>query len=214
LKKLLSVIRSRFSVAPFLSLPKLLTTVCIAFTTILCSCNSDYTPKPRGYFKITFPKKQYQSFDQPGYPYSFEYPTYAKVLKDSSFFGGATENPWWINIDFPQFNGRIYVSYKDPRKEKFDKLISDSYKLTNKNTVKAYSIDDSLITNPNNVHGIFFKLGGDVATANQFLLTDTTTHFLRGALYFDATPNEDSLSIVNRFLIEDVRHLINTFKWK
>ncbi|MBW7952147.1 MAG: hypothetical protein H3C56_06225, partial [Chitinophagaceae bacterium] len=38
-------------------------------------------------------------------------------------------------------------------------------------------------------------------------------HFLRGALYFNATPNEDSLSVVNRFLIEDVKHLINTFKW-
>lgn len=181
---------------------------------LISSCNSDYTPKPRGYFQIHFPKKQYQSFDQPGYPYSFEYPVYAKVIKDTSFFGEAPENPWWINIDFPQFNGRIYVSYKDPTKEKFDKLINDSYKLTNKNTVKAYSIDDSLINNPNNVHGIFFKLGGDVATANQFLLTDTTKHFLRGALYFDAAPNEDSLGIVNRFLVEDVRHLINTFKWK
>jgi len=184
------------------------------WTIVLLSCNSDYTPKPRGYFKINFPKKQYQSFNQPGYPYSFEYPVYAKVLKDSSFFGDSTENPWWINVDFPRFNGRVYISYKEIGKNKFNKLINDSYKLTNKNTVKAYSIDDSLITNPNNVHGIFFKVGGDVATANQFLLTDTTKHFLRGALYFDATPNEDSLGIVNKFLIEDVRHLINTFKWK
>lgn len=181
---------------------------------VFTGCNSDYTPKPRGYFKIALPKKEYVLFDKPGYPYSFEYPTYASVLKDSSFFGEATENPWWINIDFPQFKGRIYISYKQPGKEKFDKLISDSYRITNKNNVKAYSIDDSLITNPAGVHGIFFKLGGDVATANQFLLTDTTRHFLRGALYFDATPNEDSLGVVNRFLVEDVRHLINTFKWK
>lgn len=181
---------------------------------VLLSCNSDYTPKPRGYFKIHFPKKQYQAFNQPGYPYSFEYPLYAKVVKDSSFFGEATENPWWINIDFPQFNGRIYVSYKEIGKNKLDKLIKDAFTMTNKHTTKAYSIDDSLIATANNVHGIFFKVGGDVATANQFFLTDSTKHFLRGALYFDATPNEDSLSIVNRFLIEDVKHFINTFKWK
>src|SRR4051812_22182925 len=185
----------------------------VLFTTVFFSCNSDYTPKPRGYFRIQFPRKQYQVFSEPAYPYSFEYPVYAKVVKDSSFFGEATENPYWINIDFPQFNGRIYVSYKDPKKYKFDKLVDDSYKLTNKNTVKAYSIDDSLITNPNNVHGVFFRVGGNVATANQFFLTDTAKHFLRGALYFDATPNEDSLSLVNNFLIEDVRHLINTFEW-
>jgi len=186
----------------------------LVLLTALPSCNSDYTPKPMGNFQIHFPKKQYQSFNQPGYPYSFEYPVYANVVKDSSFFGEATENPWWININFPQFNGRIYVSYKEIGKNKFDKLIKDAFTMTNKHTTKAYSIDDSLVATPNNVHGMFFKVGGDVATANQFFLTDSTKHFLRGALYFDATPNEDSLSIVNRFLIEDVRHLINTFKWK
>jgi gliding motility-associated lipoprotein GldD len=193
---------------------KILAIILAIVLIIAISCNSDYTPKPRGYFKIPFPAKQYQVFNQPDYPYSFEYPVYAKVVRDSSFFGEATENPWWINIDFPQFNSRVYVSYKEIGKNKFDKLINDAFTMTNKHNMKAYSIDDSLITTPNNVHGVFFKVGGNVATANQFFLTDTTRHFLRGALYFDATPNEDSLGIVNRFLIDDVKHLINTFKWK
>ena len=187
---------------------------CYLLSIILTSCNSDYTPKPRGYFKIHFPEKQYQVFNQPGYPYSFEYPTYATVVKDSSFFGEATENPWWINLDFPQFNGRVYISYKEIGKNKFDKLVNDAFTMTNKHNMKAYSIDDSLITTSNNIHGVFFKVGGEVATANQFFLTDSTRHFLRGALYFDATPNEDSLGIVNRFLIEDVKHLVNTFRWR
>ncbi len=179
-----------------------------------CGCNSDYTPKPKGYFKISFPKKKYRVFDTTDYPYTFEYPVYANVLKDSSFFGEATENPWWINIDFPSFNGRVYISYKEIGKNKFDKLVADYFTMTNKHNVKAYSIDNSIIVNPNNVHGIFSTVGGEVATANQFFLTDSTKHFLRGALYFDATPNEDSLGIVNHFLLEDVRHLINTFRWK
>lgn len=191
----------------------LLITFIVAVFSLVTGCNSDYTPKPRGYFKIPFPKKEYKTFNQPGYPYSFEFPTYATVAKDSSFFGAATENPWWINIDFPQFNSRVYVSYKEIGKNKFDKLINDAFTMTNKHNMKAYSIDDSLISNPNNVHGVYFKVGGNVATANQFFLTDSTKHFLRGALYFDATPNEDSLGIVNRFLMDDVKHLINTFKW-
>lgn len=94
------------------------------------SCNSDYTVKPRGFFQIHFPQRSYRLFDQPGYPYSFEYPVYANVLKDSTFFGEATENPWWINIDFPQFEGRIYVSYKEIGKNKFDKLVSDAFAMT------------------------------------------------------------------------------------
>lgn len=181
---------------------------------LFTSCNSTYVPKQRGYFKIDFPEKKYQVFNKAGYPYTFEYPLYANVVRDSTFFGGATENPWWINIDFPQFEGRIYISYKQIGKNKFDTLLNDAFKMTNKHSTKAASIDDSLMVTPNNVHGIFFKVGGDVATANQFFLTDTTSHFLRGALYFNATPNADSLGTVNRFLVDDMRHLINTFKWR
>ena len=178
------------------------------------SCNSPFVPKPRGYFKIELPQKAYRDFNQPGYPYTFEYPVYANIIKDSTFFGDATENPWWINIDFPQFNGRIYISYKEIGANKFDKLVNDAFTLTNKHTSKAISIDDSLINTSNNIHGIFFKVGGNVATANQFFVTDSVRHFLRGALYFDATPNEDSLGMVNDFLLKDMKHMISTFKWK
>lgn len=180
----------------------------------LLSCNSPYVPKPTGYFNIALPKKQYQLFNQPGYPYSFEYPIYANVKQDSSFFDSTTENPYWINVDFPQFNGRIYISYKNVGKYKLERLVNDAYNLTNKHTSRASGINDSLMATPNGVHGVFFSVEGDVATANQFFLTDSTQHFIRGALYFDATPNEDSLQPVNRFLVDDMKHLINTLKWK
>ncbi len=192
------------------------------------SCNSVYTPKRRGYFKIDFPPHQYQLFNQKGYPYTFEYPVYASIVQDTSFFEARPENPWWINIDFPRFNARIYISYKEigPPTDQgavgqsgskapntFDKLREDAYKMTFKHTYKASSIDDSVIRTPGGISGIFFKVGGNAATAQQFYLTDTTKHFLRGALYFDVAPNEDSLGIVNRFLQADMMHLINTFHW-
>lgn len=180
----------------------------------VAACNSPFTPKPKGYFKIGMPDKRYQLFEQPGYPYSFEYPAYANIVKDSVFFGERTENPWWINIDFPEFHGKIYISYKEIGQYTYDKLVNDAFNMTNKHTMKAYAINDSAITTPNNVHGVFFTIEGDVATANQFFLTDSSKHFLRGALYFDATPNQDSLKPVQQFLLQDMKHLINTFKWK
>ena len=61
------------------------TVVCGLLTMVLHSCNSTYTPKPKGYYKINFPEKKYRLFEQAGYPYSFEYPVYAKVVKDSTF---------------------------------------------------------------------------------------------------------------------------------
>ncbi|MFM1794604.1 MAG: hypothetical protein RL642_989, partial [Bacteroidota bacterium] len=73
------------------------------------SCNSDFTPRPKGYFKIDFPQHAYQQFDEAGYPYSFEYPAYARISKE---YDSSGQHPYWINIDFPEFNGRIYLSYK------------------------------------------------------------------------------------------------------
>jgi gliding motility-associated lipoprotein GldD len=185
-----------------------------AYFILATGCNSPFTPKPRGYFQIQFPEKKYKLFDQPGYPYSFEYPVYSSVVKDSMFFGEATENPWWVNIDFPQFAGKIYISYKQIGPSTLDKLLNDAFNLTNKHSQKAYSIDDSLMVTPNKVTGMFFKVGGDVATSYQFFLTDSTRNFIRGALYFEATPNQDSIGPVNSFVAEDMRHLINTFRWK
>jgi gliding motility-associated lipoprotein GldD len=179
------------------------------------SCNSDYTQKPRGYYKIDLPKKQYQLFDQPGYPYSFEYPVYGKIVKDSTFFEEKTENPYWINIDFPSLNGRFYISYKEIGKNKFDSLVNDAYTLSYKqHTYRASAIQPEPFTTASGIEGVFFTLKGNAATSSQFFATDTVRHFLRGALYFNVTPNEDSLAPVTNFLREDLRHLINTLRWK
>ena len=70
------------------------------------------------------------------------------------------------------------------------------------------------ISTCNGYGGVYFTLKGNTATANQFFITDSVKHFLRGALYFSATPNADSLQPVNNFLKTDVEHLINTLKFK
>jgi len=178
------------------------------------ACNSTYTPKPKGYFSIPFPQRAYQTFQQPGYPYTFEYPAYARVVRDSTFFGEPTENPWWINIDFPGFNGKIYISYKPIGPNTLDTLIKDAYRLTGKHNTMAYSIEDTTFVTPQKVTGVYFTVGGNVATAHQFFVTDSVRHFLRGALYFDATPNADSLGIVNDFLLTDLKHMVNTLQWR
>ena len=191
--------------------------LCLVFCAFyLLACNSDYSVgKKKGYFHIDFPEKKYEVFDKPGYPYSFEYPVYSNVVKDSTFFDDKAGD-WWINIDLPQFGGRIYISYKEiGLKNNFDSLVKDGFKLAYKQHVDVSSgINDSLMKTPNGVEGIYFSLAGNTATANQFFLTDSTKHFLRGALYFNAAPNADSLGIVNDFLKTDLQHLINTLKWK
>jgi gliding motility-associated lipoprotein GldD len=202
-------------------------------TAFFVSCNSTYASKKRGFFKIDLPERKYQQFEQEGIPYSFEYPVYAQIVKDSTFFDGNPEDPYWRNIDFPAFNCRIFLSYKliggkalykvkqaDGKYKDslgtnvFDKMVADAFTLTNKNNVVSSSIKDSLLHTPNGISGVFFKVGGNAATAKQFFLTDTSRNFLRGALYFGVTPNADSLQPVQDFLQADLEHIINTFKWK
>jgi len=198
------------------------------FSLLMISCNSHFTPKPKGYFRIDLPQHAYQKFEEPGFPYSFEYPVYAKVSKEADTTG---ENPFWINIDFKDFNGRIYLSYKSINgrsvyKVKTDKGYRDSvvvnnfenlreeaYKMTYKHTIKASGIVDSFFSGAAG-SGVYFYVAGEAATSKQFYVSDSSKHFLRGALYFDASPNEDSLSLVSNFLESDMRHMLKTLKWK
>ena len=183
---------------------------------ILLSCNSPYIPKPAGYFKINFPEKKYQQFNKQDYPYTFEYPVYANVVKDSTFFGDSTENPWWVNIDFPQFSARIYLSYKIIGGEyKLDKLLNDAFNLTNKHTVKATGIDEGLIAEKeHNVYGVYYTIDGNTASSTQFFLTDSNKNYLRAALYFNEKPQPDSIQPVVNFIKTDIDRMIKTFRWK
>jgi gliding motility-associated lipoprotein GldD len=196
------------------------------------SCNSTYTARERGYFRIDFPERAYQLFNDPGYPYTFEYPVYGKITRDSAFFEDNPDNPYWINLDFPQFNGRVYLSYKtiggtslykvktdngyrdSVVRNTFDGLKDEAYRMTFKHTLKASGITDSGFLTSQGISGMYFKVEGNAATSRQFYVTDSLRHFLRGALYFDTAPNSDSLSIVNDFLETDMRHLIETLRWK
>lgn len=185
----------------------------VLFVSVI-ACNSTYTPKRKGYFKIDFPKHEYKVFDQAGYPYTFEYPVYANIVKDTTFFEDKPENPYWINIEFPRLNGKIYISYKEVGRNDLNKLVNDAFNMTYKHSTRATEIVDSTIRTKNGVSGVFFSVGGNAATNKQFFVTDSVKHFLRGALYFDASPDADSISVVNNFVEEDMKHLINTFRWK
>jgi gliding motility-associated lipoprotein GldD len=209
-------------------------TVCLLFilSVLIFACNSTYTSKKKGYYKVNFPERKYVTFHQEGYPYTFEYPVYAQIIKDSTYFDASAENPYWINLDFPQFGGRIFLSYKiiggksvfkirqadgsykdSSGINAFDNMVNDAFNLTNKNQAVTSVIKDSLMRTANGLTGIFFKVGGNAATAKQFFLSDTTKNFIRGALYFDVTPNADSLRPVQDFLQTDIEHMINTFRW-
>ena len=184
---------------------------------IIASCRPDvYTPKPRGYYRVDLPARQYQNFNNASFPYSFEYPVYGKILNDTAFKGGNEETPYWINIDFPSLGGRIYLSYKLIKPGTgLDKLIEDAYTMTvTVHDKRADNIEEFTFHNDStHVHGLFYNVSGNAASAYQFYATDSVKHFIRGALYFDVSPNADSLKPVNEFLKSDIEHILKTLQW-
>ena len=92
--------------------------------------------------------------------------------------------------------------------------MEDSRKLAFKHTVKATGIDEGTIKIPrNNVYGIFYSIEGNTASSSQFILTDSTKNFLRGALYFNEKPQEDSIQPIVNFIKTDIDRMIKTLKW-
>ncbi|MEO6582841.1 MAG: hypothetical protein ABIO05_00870 [Ferruginibacter sp.] len=161
--------------------------VLIFLLLLLHGCNSVYTSKKTGYFQIDLPRHAYNTYDQPGFPYTFDYPVYAVPVKDSTYFDSTPENDYWVNIDFPQFDARIFLSYKiiggksfykvktangytdSTGKNDFDRMVNDAFNLTNKNNAVATSIKDSMFTTGNNVTGVFFKVGAMQLRQPSFL---------------------------------------------
>ncbi|WP_374948884.1 gliding motility lipoprotein GldD [Mucilaginibacter sp.] len=176
-----------------------------------CGGNQDYSPKPRGYFRIVFPEKTYQAYTG-GCPFNFEFPQYARLEADRS----ANAKPCWVNMQFPAFNATLHLTYEQvASKKEFNELIEDAHKLSFKHTVKATSIDEGVISYPDRkLYGIYYTIEGNAASSAQFYLTDSTRHYLRGALYFNSEPRLDSIQPVLSFLKKDVDVMIKTLKWK
>ena len=70
------------------------------------------------------------------------------------------------------------------------------------------------MNNGEKVYVMTYSLGGDAASKYQFTATDSVKHFVRGALYFDVTPNSDSLQPAYDFVQRDIQHMLWTMRWK
>ena len=175
----------------------------------LSACGNHYAPKPRGYFRITLPQKEYTRLDST-LPYSFEFPVYAKIVHAEA----PDKEPYWVNVAFPRFNAKVHLSYKTIHNNLYQ-ILEDNRELAFKHTVKADAIQEKMFEAPEKeVYGILYEIKGNTASQVQFFVTDSVKHFLRGSLYFHSVPNKDSIAPVLDFVEKDIVHLIETLKWK
>tara|TARA_B100001564_G_C20379236_1_gene551544 strand:- start:115 stop:675 length:561 start_codon:yes stop_codon:yes gene_type:complete len=174
------------------------------FSLILNSCTHNYTPKPRAFFKVNLPEKQYHYIDI-DCNFFFEKPIY-------SFLDHLDEN-CFFNLKFPDQNGVLYITYL-PVKNNLSEHIEQSRSFAYKHNIVADAISELVYINEKHkVYGLLYDYEGVTATSTQFYLTDSVNHFFRASLYFDTEIN-DSLLPINNFIKADVKHLIESFRWK
>ena len=178
--------------------------------TLFFSCGGDpSTPKPKGYFRIDLPQKEYFEIEKEC-PFRFEIPNYSDIKPDAN----RPDKPCWFDLNFTSLNASIYFSYI-PLDGDLNQKLEDSRTLAFKHTVKAFDIEQHIINYPEKkVHGLVYNIEGNAAYAYQFHLTDSTHHFIRGSLYFNNIPNRDSIDPVLAFIKEDITHIFETFEWK
>lgn len=195
-------------------LKNILLILIVCFSLFSCGEESLVVPKPRAYPRINFPEKEYQAFDKDYCQFTFEYPAYAKIVQDTSFFDELPVDPCWFDIYYPDFDGRIHCSYRPIDKENpLEKLKQEAFKMANWHNKRANYIEEILIQKPNKVSGFAFDMKGPTASPFQFYLTDSTTHFFRASLYFNTQVQPDSLAPVYEFVKGDILKMIETFEW-
>jgi gliding motility-associated lipoprotein GldD len=177
----------------------------------LLACEEQYSPKSRAHFRIDMPEKDYEQYSSEDCPFQFMKPVYAEVYPDTSTDAGYC----WKNIKYIPFNAYLHLSYKTVlNEERLHELMEDARTFVYKHTVKADQIQERSFKIGDHTGGVFYELGGNTASALQFFMTDSTDHYLRGALYFMAETDRDSLDPVIEFIKEDLLVLINSFDWK
>ena len=177
----------------------------------LAACTADYVPKPNGFNRIDLPKHAYVSLPDT-FPYNFEYAQQAQLYPDTSY----NAEPYWLNIYYPDYAANIQLTYKavNNDRQRLETLLEDAYQLTANHQIKASSINEAVVGTPSGKRALVAELTGEVPSQFQFYITDSTQHFLRGALYFRTATANDSLAPVIEYIKADMIHLLNTLEWE
>ncbi|MFH4963548.1 gliding motility lipoprotein GldD [Gaetbulibacter sp. M235] len=179
------------------------------------ACNDDIVPKPKGYLRLQYPEANYIKTEVNAVPFSFEANKLANKITSKNL--KSTTQSYAINIEYSELKGTIYLTYKsiDNNRDNLIAFLKDAQNFTQKHTSKADEINENEYINKlNNVYGMFYEVGGNAASQSQFYLTDSTQHFLTGSLYFYAKPNYDSIFPAAKYLEKDIRHIMETVRWK
>ena len=176
------------------------------------SCDEELLPKPKAYLRLEYPQPDYNKINL-DLPFTFEKNKLASSISEVKISRDGISKG--IDLMYPSLNGTIYLSYKKIEKDNLDLYLIDAQNVTLKHTIKADEIiEQPYLNEEQRVFGMFYEVGGNAASQTQFYVTDSINHFIMGSLYFYAKPNYDSILPAAYYLRNDVKHIMETIRWK
>jgi gliding motility-associated lipoprotein GldD len=146
-----------------------------------------------------------------GLPYSFHISSLVTVEMPSL----NSRDGKWINLSYPALGATVYCSYLPVTPATLEVAAEETRELVSRQAKDAQTISEQAYTNEEKrIFASLYELGGATASPIQFMLTDSSAHFFRGALYYDCAINPDSLAPVTDYLKADMMELIQSFSWK
>lgn len=186
----------------------------LLLTALASSCHhrNDYSPKPEAYLRLDMPKQDYRKVDTLALPFTFDASTEAEVRikKDQP-------REKYIDLYYPRYHATAFLTYKAIQgSHEWQAQVDTSYKFLTQHFNFSSGVDEKQYVDPtNNIIAFTYQLkGSKVASTYQFWVSDSTHHFLRGALFLDQAPNNDSLAPVLDYLQRDLRHLVESVRWR
>jgi len=207
--------------------------ICLVLGLGWACTEEDPVPRPYGYSKAVLPQRNRVVWDSSVFPARFEFNSVAVPRLLSSDLGINKEGnrpmqagTLWMNLDYAGLRAQVHLSYHPLNRVYFGNgqkvgvadalavLMAETQRMTFKHTLKASGIEEALVKYPEHrVFGMLYTVRGNAASQTQFYVTDSIRHYLRGSLYFGATPNADSLQPYSEYILEDVKHLLSTLTW-
>lgn len=174
------------------------------FAIFLLGCQEPVVVKPAAFLRLDFPQPSYRVTDL-DCPYNFDLNVFADPL---------SKERCALNIHYPMMGATVYLTYQDVDDD-LSQLLSDAQKLVYDHTIKASEILEQPRVDPeNHIYGMYYQIDGPAASHAQFYVTDSTEHFLTGALYFNTKPNFDSLYPAIDYVRQDIRRMMETLRWQ
>jgi len=122
------------------------------------------------------------------------------------------DGEYFCDVKYPELNAQLYCTWHSISSEQLPIMLEESHRLAFQHTAMATDIRRKEYSNDfARVFGTLYEIDGDVATPIQLALTDSTSYFFNASLYFNFTPNADSIAPVLAYIRKDIVELMETF---